>query len=202
MSGGRLLLARHARTAGNAENRRMGRDDVPLDDVGAEQAAALAHASRDETIDIVFSSPLRRAFDTAQPIASARGLAVVVTDELLEMDFGSAGHEASGPNGKKLKVKERHRHEPLPGGESLHDVWLRCGAFVDRVVPFLDAGASVLAVTHYRVGQLLAGRALGLDFDAAVDDPVVRLGNASVYALDHDHHAAGRGWTLVWSPEA
>lgn len=201
MSAGRLLLARHARTAGNAERRKMGRDDVPLDDVGTEQAAALAHATRDETIDIVFSSPLVRAFDTAQPIASARGLAVVVTDELLEMDFGAAGDEVEGADGKKLKVKERHRREPLPGGESLLDVWRRAGAFLDRVAPFLESGASVLAVTHYRAGQLLAGRALGLEFDAAVDDPVIRPRNASVFELARDDRLAGRAWTLVWSPE-
>lgn len=193
MSEGRLLLARHARTAGNAAGVKMGRADVPLDEVGTDQAQALAHALRDTTIDLVFSSPLLRAFDTAQPIAAARGLAVVVTDELLEMDFGTAGEDADGG---KLKIKERHRHDPLPGGESLHDVWVRCGAFVERVTPFLDAGACVLAVAHYRVSQLLAARAMGLDFDTAVDDPVVKPRNASVYEVDRSERA--RRCALLW----
>lgn len=172
---------RHARTAGNAENKRMGRDDVPLDDVGLAQATDLAHALRHERIDVIHSSPLQRARQTAAPLAAPLGLAVVEVAELLEMDFGPAAVDAAA--GTKLKVKTKHRHDPLPGGESMFDVWERCGAYVERIVGPLAAGASVLAVGHYRLNQLLAGRLLGLDFDTAVDEPVMRPENASAYAL-------------------
>ena len=59
-----LILVRHGRTALNAEGRLQGRLDVPLDDVGREQAkAVVAHVG---AVDELISSPLRRATETAE----------------------------------------------------------------------------------------------------------------------------------------
>ena len=72
MTPGRLYLVRHGRTAGNTV-RYVGWGDEPLDDVGREQARALAAQLADEPIDVVYSSPLSRALDTARPLAEAHG---------------------------------------------------------------------------------------------------------------------------------
>jgi hypothetical protein len=75
---GRLLLVRHARTAGNVGRRRMGREDVPLDHVGRQQADGLA--STLQTVipthapAAIHSSPLLRATQTIAPFAAARNL--------------------------------------------------------------------------------------------------------------------------------
>lgn len=85
-----LILARHGRTAANAQRLLLGRLDVPLDDFGVLQAravaTAIAAAVRPTTI---VASPLRRTRATAEAIAQACGGVEVVFDERwLEVDYG------------------------------------------------------------------------------------------------------------------
>ena len=84
----RLILARHGETASNRDGLGLGLQDVPLTEKGRHQAEALAEALAGVKIDAVYSSPLRRALDTAQAIASRHGLEVVVDEGLTEMDVG------------------------------------------------------------------------------------------------------------------
>jgi broad specificity phosphatase PhoE len=84
-----ILLARHGETDWNRENRFQGHADPPLNDTGRAQAAALAKALADESLDAVYSSPLRRAFETAEIAAAPHGLEPVPVDALREVDVGS-----------------------------------------------------------------------------------------------------------------
>jgi probable phosphoglycerate mutase len=83
----RLVLVRHGSTAHSAEKRFSGRNDLPLNDVGRQQAAALAVRSYGEVAAVV-SSPLLRTVQTAEAIAAPLGLPVETVDDLVETDFG------------------------------------------------------------------------------------------------------------------
>jgi broad specificity phosphatase PhoE len=81
-----VYLIRHGETAWNADNNRYcGRTDIPLTEKGLKQAETLRQQLGSMKWDGVFSSPLQRAFTTAQ-IAS--GATVVKDDRLIEVDFG------------------------------------------------------------------------------------------------------------------
>jgi broad specificity phosphatase PhoE len=84
-----VWLARHGETQDNAEGRILGRRDPPLSPAGVAQAEALADRLRDVTIRAVWTSPLRRARETAAVVARAFGVDPVVLDELVESDRGS-----------------------------------------------------------------------------------------------------------------
>jgi broad specificity phosphatase PhoE len=84
----RVLLARHGQTDWNATGRYHGQADVPLNEVGRAQVAALAEVLTDEHFDVIASSSLVRAYDTALAVAAGRGLEVLVDDRLLEVDVG------------------------------------------------------------------------------------------------------------------
>lgn len=87
-----VLLARHGRTASNRELRFQGRLDVPLDERGRRQAAELAERVRGEGVRAIWSSPLRRAHETAAIVAAAVGIDDVrLDDRLQEIDVGEAG---------------------------------------------------------------------------------------------------------------
>jgi glucosyl-3-phosphoglycerate phosphatase len=183
---GRLLLVRHARTAGNADRRPMGRQDLPLDDTGREQVLALT-AALERVVDArtcvtIHSSPLVRATETIAPFAQARAVPVRLDPALMEMDFGTAAHGAGRE--RKLRVKGRHVYDPLPGGESLFQVWERCEEFHARARPELVSGSTVVVVTHYRVGQLLAGLASGIDFETAVRRSTYKPPTASLFEIE------------------
>jgi probable phosphoglycerate mutase len=84
-----ILLARHGETDWNRENRFQGHADPLLNETGRAQAAELAAALADESLAAVYSSPLRRAFETAQIVATPHGLEPVGVDALREIDVGS-----------------------------------------------------------------------------------------------------------------
>ena len=83
-----LILVRHGCTALNAGGRLRGRLDPPLDDVGRAQALRLGETLASMGPTSIVSSPLRRAVETAEPIASHAGLTVRLDARLLDRDYG------------------------------------------------------------------------------------------------------------------
>jgi broad specificity phosphatase PhoE len=82
-------LARHGETDWNRDNRFQGHADPPLNDAGREQAVALAASLAGERLAAVYSSPLRRAVETAELVAARHGLEPTPVDALREVDVGS-----------------------------------------------------------------------------------------------------------------
>ena len=84
-----ILLARHGETDWNREGRFQGHADPPLNDTGRAQAAALATELAGAELAAVYSSPLRRAIETAQVVAAQHELEPRALDALREVDVGS-----------------------------------------------------------------------------------------------------------------
>jgi broad specificity phosphatase PhoE len=84
-----IILARHGETDWNRESRFQGHADPPLNGLGRQQAAELAEALAGEELAAVYSSPLRRALETAQVIAARHGLEAVPVEALREVHVGS-----------------------------------------------------------------------------------------------------------------
>ena len=84
-----VYLARHAESDWNVENRFQGSTDRPLTERGREQARALAAELAGIPLAAVYTSPLRRALDTARIVSAAQGLTPVARPELSEIDVGS-----------------------------------------------------------------------------------------------------------------
>ena len=136
---GTLLLARHGRTALNAEGRLRGLADPPLDEVGVQEADRLAAALVGKGFTRVLSSPLDRAVRTAAIIAAASGVPHLVDDRFNDRDYGPwTGHL------KSEVVAEFGSVDAAPGVEPR-------AAVLERVLPALadvTAGDTVVIVTH------------------------------------------------------
>jgi broad specificity phosphatase PhoE len=159
---GRLYLVRHGRTAGN-NVRYVGWGDEPLDDVGREQARVLAAELATERIDLVYSSPLSRALDTARPIAETHDAPLRIREELKEIGYGDYQDILKAE--RKLKLKRNHRVERMPGGESLRDVFDRVAIVRGEIDAERRAGRNVAVVAHFWSLRMLAGQVDGLSFD-------------------------------------
>ncbi|MQA20715.1 histidine phosphatase family protein [Rugamonas rivuli] len=84
-----ILLIRHGETSWNAVRRLQGHTDIPLNEEGARQAGALAQALAAEQVDVLVSSDLQRAMQTAQAVADQYdNLAVHTDDQLRERCYG------------------------------------------------------------------------------------------------------------------
>ena len=84
----RLYLVRHGCSVWNTEGRIQGQADPPLDVIGREQARRLASRLCDESLVAVYTSPLRRAWETADIIGQALDVPVVPDERLQEYDVG------------------------------------------------------------------------------------------------------------------
>jgi broad specificity phosphatase PhoE len=85
---GRVFLVRRGRTALNAAGRLRSHLDPPFDDVGQDEAPAVAAALWEWRIVKILSSPLLRALQTAGAIAEAVGVPVTAVDDLIDRDYG------------------------------------------------------------------------------------------------------------------
>ena len=145
-----ILLARHGETDWNREGRFQGWADPPLNATGRAQAVDLAVALMAEELAGVYSSPLRRAYETAEVVAASRGLEPVTVDALREVDVGSW----SGLSRAEIEQRFPEQYARwLDYGQGWED-GETYEQMVDRVVGALQElaeardGERILAVTH------------------------------------------------------
>ena len=133
-----LLLIRHGENDWVGTHRLAGRTPgVLLNERGREQSARLAELLKDQPISAVYSSPLERCLQTAEPVAAALGKQVQREPGILEVDYG----EWQGGDLKELgKLPEWQavQHFPstfcFPAGETLHQTQSRAVWAINRIV--------------------------------------------------------------------
>src|SRR2546430_16107911 len=135
----RLILVRHGETLANREFRYIGTRDYLLSEQGQLQAEQLAEALSMLPIAAVYSSPLQRAYRTAESIAARHALAVQVLDSLREGSFGSwegmsrAEVLARSPQDEQqLRAWERDPDVAPPDGESVAMIYERVLTMVEQ----------------------------------------------------------------------
>ena len=143
-----FFYLRHGETETNRLGLITGATDIELNARGCEQALAAAALIKDLGVDAIYSSPLRRARDTAECVAGIVGVPVIVVQGIAERGFG----ELEGKP-RRLLVREA----TPPGGESL-------AAFTERVLAAfasIAGGNRPLVVAHSGVFRVLCD-ALGI----------------------------------------
>ena len=148
----RLVLARHGETAWSKSGQHTGRTDIPLTDVGREQAKGLGAALAGRSFRRVLSSPLVRASETARLAGFADQ--VVVDPDLQEWDYGMyEGRRrvdiARDDPGWTIWTR------PIPDGESLEELGARADRVITRLLPL---GGDVLIFSHGHFLRVLAAR--------------------------------------------
>lgn len=145
-----ILLARHGETDWNREGRFQGHADPPLNETGRAQAAELAAELKGVELAGVYSSPLRRAVETAEVVAAEHGLEPVAVDALREVDVGSwqglrrAEIEARFP---EQFARWLDYDQGWEDGESYEGMGQRAIAVLLELAAAHD-GERILAVTH------------------------------------------------------
>ena len=162
----KLILARHGETVWNVEKIYRGRTDVNLDEVGTKQAELLGKYLGNWELEAIYSSPLKRALDTANIIARCQKVGVHVAEGLIDFDYGE-WQSLSEQEVKRLYptlhnewLNNPHKVK-MPGGESLEDVRRRAIKVVDDVLSKYQG--SVVLVSHRVVNKVLICSLLGLD---------------------------------------
>ena len=197
MTAARLVLLRHGRTEWNVNGRFQGQADVPLDEVGREQAAAAAPVVAGFEPMALFSSDLSRTFQTAEPLAALTGLQIQTDKRLREIHVGSweglHGDEIRAQNpdlAERLWLGEDVRRSPT--GETPQEVAERVAEALTEIAETADDDATIAVVTHGLAGRVGACRFVGLPFEHW------RLfgGLANCAWISLDRHRSGAYWRI------
>jgi probable phosphoglycerate mutase len=150
----RLCLIRHGETSWNAERRLQGHTDIPLNSKGALQARQMAQALKDIklTFDVLYTSDLKRAADTANAVVELFGVDAQVDSALRERHFGALQGLSIGeapllrPDIWQAHIARDLGHD-LGGGESIQQFAVRVQNALDRI-QVQHAGKTILIVSH------------------------------------------------------
>ena len=148
----KLYISRHGQTPWNVEDLVCGRADVPLTEVGQQQARLLAESAIDKGIDVILCSPLQRARLTAQAVSDAIGVPIQIDDRLIEMDFGT--YDGTSRFDEKFQWVRAQMPTRFPGGESGFDLAYRVyGLLYEIKEKYADK--TVLLVCHNCVCRMV-----------------------------------------------
>jgi probable phosphoglycerate mutase len=161
--GTRLVLVRHGSTEHSLERRFSGRNELPLSEIGEQQATRLAMRARQWSPDVIVSSPLLRCTQTAEAIAERVGMPVEVLTDLVEIDFGAweglTMAEAAATDADALTAWYEKPDTAPPGGESFEAAARRVLRARDALLG-MHRGQTVVVVTHVTPIKLLVQDAL------------------------------------------
>ena len=161
-----LVLVRHGQTLWNMDKIYRGRSDVGLDDVGIKQAELLGKYFSNHGLEAIFSSPLKRALDTANIIARYQRIDVQIDENLVDFNYGEwqclPEREVKRLYPALLNEWHNNPHKVrMPGGESLEDVRKRVIEVINDILA--NYQGSVVLVSHRVVNKVLICSLLGLD---------------------------------------
>jgi len=192
-----VYLIRHGETDWNLNGRCQGHTDVPLNDIGLQQAKRLARRLYEERVhfDVLYSSDLTRAYQTAWEIGAILKVAVELLPPLREIDMGNW----SGLTREEIKHHFPTEFALLQQGQ---DIPRGCAetlfALKERVVPVIEAivaqhpGKTLAFVTHGGPVRMMLSYVCN-EFDVS-KLPCKHIGNTSITILQHSPQTS---WELV-----
>ena len=162
-----IVLVRHGETDWNRERRYQGHADTPINEDGRSQAEELAELLAAEVVAALYTSPLRRARETAEIIAARLGVEPLDLDALREIDVGAL---------QGLTIDEVKERYPEQSDQGRHSGWEDGETYAElerRVVPaLLDLAARhdgdlLVGVTHAGPIRAALAASMGLVYDDA-----------------------------------
>lgn len=190
----RIYLIRHGQTVWNVEGRWQGQLDVPLSDMGLEQAQALADHMKERPITTIYSSDLERAWTTAKPLAEARGIEIYRDTRLRELHLGvfqGLTHDeirTKYPDEEQAMLAD-YMDYALPKGESRRQLQAR-GFEIWQEIVERETGSEFAIFSHGGTIRLLLMKLFPDEIESMTKVPI---SNTSVTTVEAD----GNGLRLI-----
>ncbi len=185
-----IYIIRHGQTEMNGAHLLQGRSDSPLNEAGIQQAKEARDRLKDVIFSYVFTSPLKRAVQTANIIAPE--VLPVVDERLIEMDYGP--YEGTDLNHLPTEIVtffSDFANNPVPNGmEQLPSVVARAGEFMDEI---RDLEGNILISTH---AIAMKGILEYLTPESKGSYWSKYIGNCSIFTVDNQRDAAPIEYTL------
>ncbi len=185
----RLIIVRHAEAEGNFKRIFHGWTDSEITEKGHKQAILVAERLKNEKIDIIYSSSMKRTLQTAEYISRIKGLPVIRTDALKEINGGDwegkKWHALPENYPKEYDTWENRMHlHVMPNGESIKEFQERLIAELELIIRE-NTGKSICIVTHGTAIKTLLCFFHGCSLNEILNMPWVD--NTAVTMLEHDN---------------
>jgi broad specificity phosphatase PhoE len=199
MTSREVILWRHGRTEWNVAGRVQGQSDIPLDDVGRDQARAAAARLAALVPDRIVSSDLVRAAETAQALGDLTGTPVELDPRLRELNFGDreglTWRDAWARFPEGMKAWTQGDQTQIPGSETYRQAGERFAGALHDLLTDLPADGVLVVVAHGAVLRTGACSFLG------IPEPhwgtFGGLGNCSWSVLEESRYGDRSQWRLT-----
>jgi broad specificity phosphatase PhoE len=165
---GTALFMRHGETTWNREGRVMGRHPIDLDEHGRAQVASAIAVARLIAPDLIVSSPLNRARQSAEIIAEGIGdMPVAIDEDLSEVRYGrweGMVYDELVDDPDYIRYREHTLDTPTPGGETIPQVQSRGVGAVMRAIA-ANPGKRILFVSHGDIIRTVLCHFIGLELE-------------------------------------
>lgn len=162
----KIYMIRHGETHWNIGKRLQGQSDIALNEFGRELAIKTGEGLRDITFDVVYSSPLSRAYETAQLVLEDSGIDIIKEPKIQEISFGvfeglcCMGDNSNVPDPKFHYFFSKPEAYVAPeGGEPIREFCQRIGGFLegmfsdpqlqDKTILLVSHGGAIRAMLSY-----------------------------------------------------
>ena len=185
----RLIIVRHGQSLANLNGIFAGRSDFDLTDLGHEQADLVGeYLSKKENIDVIYSSDLLRAYNTAVPTSRLIGVPIIKDPSLREIDGGLwDGLNVSEIAKRYPEALDRWINDfssaVCTGGESISDVYLRAVPHICEL-SCANNGKTVLITTHAIVAKSFNAYSLGFSETEVGRSPDIKNASINIYEMD------------------
>lgn len=162
----KLYIIRHGETDFNKPGVFFGSKDIDLNEEGRKQCRELEKAMENIELNVILSSPLKRCIQTAQGIASKKGLKVDIIEQMREMDFGlweGCHYDDVArlyPDDWKIGMEDWRDMNPTKG-ECFRDFYARVSNALETIIESYD-GKNVALITHGGCMRVIVSAMLGL----------------------------------------
>jgi broad specificity phosphatase PhoE len=192
-----VTFLRHGESEGNKSGVLQGQSDYPLTSVGVEQAQRLAShwKSQNTKFDLIISSPLLRASQTAEVIASSMKVPIEYDPAWKERDFGRLQESKLDEIDQRIPpVDFFHPYEPIgDNGESQLDLYIRACQALQNIVRMPDG--AYLVVSHGGILNKALYVIMGITPQGRNNSPIFHFGNTGYAQLRYN--STTRQWAIL-----
>ena len=185
-----LYIVRHGETLWNKKNLLQGSADIELTENGRELAGKLGEKLEDISFDMIFSSPLIRAYETANLIRGHRNIPIIRDERLKEISFGvMEGHDYaevfSDGNPQYAFFSDPIKYVRPDNGEDFEDLIARTGKFYEEVLlPAAKKCERIMVVGHGTSNKALICNLINAPIERFWGDGLQKNGEADIYLFD------------------
>jgi len=175
----KIIAIRHGQTDWNSARKVQGKTDIPLNKQGLEQARKSAKALLNAEIEIIISSPLKRALETAEVTAKSlnHNVNIICDSRLVERNFGD--YEGLLIDDVDIiALRNYTANHPIPNGETIREVVSRVFECLDEILNKYK-GQNILLVTHGHVMRAVFWYFNGLP--QSDENPSFKIDNCEIY---------------------